>query len=160
MIRQATIADLPQLSSLFDAYRVFYRKTSDIKSANQFLSERLTNQDSIIYVQDVDGQLVGFTQLYPLFSSTRMKRVYLLNDLFVNPESRGKGHSIQLINRAKQLAQDEGACGVMLETEKTNQIGNNLYPKTGFKINGASNFYEWNVPNDAAPLTQQNSMNT
>ena len=74
-----------------------------------------------------------------------MKRLWLLNDLFVDPDSRGKGVSIRLIERAKELAKDTDACGLILETGKNNKVGNKLYPKMGFTLNEASNFYEWDV---------------
>lgn len=143
-IRTATLHDVKQLSELFDGYRVFYRKESDITGAVAFLTERLENKDSEIFVAENEAQhLVGFVQLYPLFSSTKMKKLWLLNDLFVSPNARGQQVSIKLINRAKQLVKDSSACAMFLETEKSNLIGNKLYPKTGFKLNGASNFYEW-----------------
>ncbi|WP_103070395.1 GNAT family N-acetyltransferase [Aquimarina sediminis] len=145
IIREIKSTDLEQLSELFDGYRVFYRKEADIDSAKKFLADRLNNKDSEIFVcETYENKLVGFVQLYPLFSSTRMKKLWLLNDLFVNPEFRGKGISIKLIERAKKLVTDSSACGMFLETEKVNEIGNNLYPKTGFELNKGSNFYEWN----------------
>ncbi|MFK7953151.1 MAG: GNAT family N-acetyltransferase [Ekhidna sp.] len=144
--RKADTKDLDQLAELFDGYRVFYRKESDKEAAKQFLSERLSNKDSEIFVAgDENGQLAGFTQLYPLFSSTRMKKAWLLNDLFVDPNYRSRGVSIGLINKAKELVKESGAFGMFLETEKTNEIGNNLYPKTGFTLNDGSNYYEWTV---------------
>jgi len=138
--------DLNQLSELFDAYRMFYRKTTDLEGAKTFLKERISNKDSEIFVAETtENKLVGFVQLYPLFSSTRMKKFWLLNDLFVHPESRGKGVSIGLIEKAKAMVVESKACGMFLETEKSNLIGNKLYPKTGFELNTACNFYEWNV---------------
>ena len=75
------------------------------EGAKIFLGERIKNKESVIYVcENKDGVLVGFTQLYPFFSSTRMKRTWLLNDLYVSPDYRGQGISIQLIDKAKQLA--------------------------------------------------------
>ena len=145
-IREAEIHDLELLSMLFDGYRVFYRKESDVDAVKGFLKERLENKDSTIFVCETeDSKLVGFTQLYPLFSSTRMKKLWLLNDLFVDNGYRGKGISVLLIDRAKQLVRDTHACGMFLETEKTNFIGNKLYPKTGFTFNEETNFYSWNV---------------
>ncbi len=145
-IRTATASDIQQLSQLFDAYRVFYRKETDLKGAESFLAERLEKKDAEIFVAENEAQqLVGFVQLYPLFSSTRMKKLWLLNDLFVTPASRGKQISVQLIERAKTLAKETDACALCLETEKSNHIGNNLYPKTGFEHNQGSNFYEWTV---------------
>ena len=144
-IRTAKNTDLEQITNLFDEYRVFYRKSSNKKAAKEFLAERIKNKDSEIFVCENDENiLVGFVQLYPLFSSTRMKKLWLLNDLYVNPEYRSKGISIKLIERAKKLVAASSACSMFLETEKSNLIGNNLYPKTGFKLNEGSNFYEWN----------------
>lgn len=144
-IRKANLQDLAQLSQLFDEYRTFYHKSSDFSAAQQFLSERLENNDSEIFVAEEGGQLVGFTQLYPLFSSTRMKHYWLLNDLYVNPNFRGKGFSKALIEKAKQLCRESDSCGMYLETGKDNQIGNQLYPSAGFKKYDEVNFYEWEI---------------
>lgn len=145
-VRNAQITDLPQLSILFDAYRVFYRKESDIVAASRFLKERLIKKDSELFVcENETSELVGFVQLYPLFSSTKMKRLWLLNDLYVDSNSRGNGISVKLIYRAKQLVKDSNACGMYLETEKSNTIGNSLYPRTGFELNNKSNYYEWSI---------------
>ena len=142
-IRRATTDDLQALVSLFDQYRVFYEKPSDPQGALHFLSARLEAQDSVIFVAEQTETLTGFVQLYPIFSSTNMKRLWLLNDLFVAPEYRGQGISVQLIERSKQLSRETKALGLTLETTKSNDIGNNLYPRAGFKLNDACNFYYW-----------------
>ena len=143
--RKANKNDLILVAELFDAYWVFYKNESDVVAAKNFISERMDNNDSEIFVaENSDHRLVGFVQLYPLFSSTRMKKLWLLNDLFVNPEFRSKGVSVNLIDKSKQLVKETKACGMFLETEKSNFIGNNLYPKTEFKLNEGSNYYEWN----------------
>ena len=145
-IREVRSWDIDQVTVLFDNYRVFYRKESDVESARQFLSERIENGDSRIYVCENDeNKLTGFVQLYPLFSSTRMRKLWLLNDLYVDVSSRGQGISLKLIERAKELVKETKAQGMFLETEITNDIGNSLYPRTGFKLNESSNFYEWSV---------------
>ncbi len=143
MTRKANSQDLQQLAELFDQYRVFYHKESDIPAAESFLKERIENKDSEIFVAESDGKLVGFVQLYPLFSSSRMKRYWLLNDLYVNENHRGKGYSKELIEESKGLAKNTNACGILLETGKSNDIGNKLYPSCGFEIYDEVNFYEW-----------------
>jgi len=143
--RKAEKKDLKQLAELFNAYRMFYQKKSDIEGALNFLSERIENSDSEIFVCESSKVLIGFVQLYPLFSSTRMKKYWLLNDLFVHQACRGKGISVGLIDKAKILVKQTNACGMMLETKKTNLIGNSLYLKTGFNLNEGSNFYEWEL---------------
>ncbi|WP_300689731.1 GNAT family N-acetyltransferase [Chryseobacterium sp.] len=142
--RKAVISDLPQLAELFDQYRVFYHKESDISAAKNFLRERLDNKDSEIFVSEENRILTGFVQLYPIFSSTRMQRYWLLNDLYVNPNHRGKGYSKKLVEESKELCRFSKACGILLETGKGNDIGNQLYPSCGFKLYDSVNFYEWN----------------
>ncbi|MCX6274691.1 MAG: GNAT family N-acetyltransferase [Bacteroidetes bacterium] len=142
-IISATIAELEPLAEMFDLYRQFYRQQSDISGAQKFLAERISNNDSVIFLAKQPSDYTGFVQCYPLFSSVGMKKLWLLNDLFVKSDYRGKGISKLLIDRCKQLAKDTGAKGLMLETEKSNTIGNQLYPKEGFVLNEGSNFYEW-----------------
>ncbi|MBV8328750.1 GNAT family N-acetyltransferase [Chryseobacterium sp.] len=141
--RKAILQDLTQLAELFDQYRIFYHKESDISSAENFLRERIENKDAEIFVAEENGVLTGFVQLYPIFSSTRMQRYWLLNDLYVNAGHRGKGYSKELIDQAKKLCTSSNACGILLETGKSNDIGNQLYPACGFKLYNTVNFYEW-----------------
>lgn len=144
VIRKATIEDLKFVVALFDQYRVFYEKESDKEQAEKFISERLQLDDSQIFVAETNHKnLVGFVQLYPVFSSTRMKRLWLLNDLFVENEYRGKGISKQLIDISKELCQQTNACGLLLETAKANVVGNTLYPKAGFSLDNDHNYYSW-----------------
>src|SRR5689334_11308400 len=109
-IIQATINEISSLAKLFDEYRVFYGKDSDIESAKKFLSERISNNESVAFIAVNDnGSAMGFTHLYPLFSSTRMSKLWLLNDLYVNSNYRKLGVGEALIERAKQLAKDTNA---------------------------------------------------
>ena len=142
-VREAKLSDLKNLSVLFNSYRMFYGKKFDLKVAEEFLRSRIEKKDSKIFVCDSNNELSGFVQLYPLFSSTRVSKYWLLNDLYVDVNKRGKGFSKLLIERSKELVIESKACGMMLETEKSNDIGNKLYPSTGFKKNESSNFYEW-----------------
>ena len=145
-VREAKLYDLKNLSVLFNSYRMFYEKKSDLKVAEEFLRSRIENKDSKIFICEFNNELYGFVQLYPIFSSTRVSKYWLLNDLFIDINKRGKGYSKLLIERSKELVIESKACGMMLETEKSNDIGNMLYPSTGFKKNELCNFYEW-VPN-------------
>lgn len=145
-VHKATLKDLDELNHLFDAYRVFYNQVSDKDQSREFLKSRMENEESVIFISRNDSKTAtGFTQLYPLFSSTRMKRVWLLNDLFVKQEYRGQGFSKALIEQAKKLCRETKAVGMMLETDKSNTIGNRLYVKTGWKLDKEHNFYHWEV---------------
>ncbi len=146
IIRKAVLEDVKNLSVLFDNYRQFYKKESDMAGAVSFLTERIRHSESEIFVsENEDQEMIGFVQMYPVFSSTRMKRLWLLNDLFIQPEYRGKGISVALINECKNLCRQTKSCGMILETAKDNAIGNNLYLKTGFVPDYDHNYYEWEI---------------
>lgn len=140
---KATLEHLEDASMLFDMYRVFYRQESNYEKGKQFLKDRLSNDQSHIFLAYVDGQAVGFVQLYELFHYIKLEKQWLLSDLFVHPEYRGIGLSVAIIDRAKQWCDETNACGLMLETEKTNDIGNTLYPRCGFVYDGGHNYYYW-----------------
>lgn len=142
-VRPATPADVALVVPLFEAYRVFYEKKSDYAAAVEFVQARLERAESVIFVALNGAEAVGFTQLYPLFSSTRMQRLWLLNDLYVAESHRGQGISKLLIERAQKWAQETEAAGLLLETAKANHVGNQLYPATGFDLVDSVNWYFW-----------------
>ena len=143
-IRKALTGDVETLTSLFNEYRMFYKKQADIEHAKDFLLDRIMNDDSEIFLCfNDDNKMVGFVQLYPLFSSTRMRKLWLLNDLYVKAEYRFHGYAAQLIDKAKELCRLTNACGIMLETAKDNAAGNHLYTKTGFILDTEHNYYSW-----------------
>ena len=145
-IQRAHLSHLDQLAQLFDAYRVFYRKKPNLGGAKQFLNERMDKKESVIFVALLEQQLVGFTQLYPLFSSTNMQPIWLLNDLYVAEEHRGKSISKGLIRAAQEHCKVTKGKGISLETEKSNLPGNALYPRMGFALDQAHHFYYWENP--------------
>ncbi len=99
-VRQATIADLDSVALLFDAYRQFYDQLSDLDAARAFLTSRFEHQQSVILIAHAGERAVGFAQLFPSFSSTRMARTFILNDLFVAPDARGTGAEKALLDAA------------------------------------------------------------
>lgn len=132
-VRRAKITDLDVVAPLFDAYRQFYRKAPDPILARRFLLERLRNNDSVILLAtDLSGSVMGFTQLYPSFTSLSAARIFILNDLFVAPEARRSGIGRGLLAAAKDFAQKEGAVGLTLSTEVTNVTAQALYESEGW----------------------------
>ena len=143
-IIKATIDNLEELSLLFDLYRQFYRQPSNISEAKGFLNERIVNKESVIYIsKEEDGNFSGFVQLYPIFTSVGLKRLWLLNDLYVKKEYRKKGIARNLIDQCKNLTLETKASGLLLETSKNNLEGNVLYHTEGFTLVDESNFYFW-----------------
>jgi len=124
---------LEALAPLFDGYRQFYKQASDVNAARAFLGARLQREESVIFLALESARGLGFTQLYPSFSSVSMRRLWILNDLFVSPEARGKGVGEALLARAAEFARDSGAVGLQLETATDNFPAQRLYERCGWK---------------------------
>ncbi|TAL84245.1 MAG: GNAT family N-acetyltransferase [Rhodanobacter sp.] len=133
-IRQAQLADLEVLGPLFDGYRQFYREPTDLFRARGFLSERLSRHESeILLALDDTGAGLGFIQLYPLFSSVRAVRTYLLNDLFVAATARRQGVGKGLLVAAADHARHLGAASLSLTTAHDNLPAQALYESLGWQ---------------------------
>ncbi|WP_341835574.1 GNAT family N-acetyltransferase [Chitinophaga pollutisoli] len=140
-IIKATADRLAALAELFDAYRQHYEQTPDVPGAYAFLSERLERNDSVIFLAEDEGRVLGFTQLYPVFSSIGMKRAWILNDLFVTPDARQRGAARALLARARELGQDTGSRYLMLQTHFDNKKARALYESTGWELDEAFGYY-------------------
>jgi len=141
--RRATLDDLEALTPLFDAYRQFYRFKADLPGARQFLAERLRREDSAIFLALHGEHLAGFAQLYPSFSSGAMARIFVLNDLFVTPESRRRGIGFSLLAAAAEYARAEGAVRLALSTELTNTAARQLTRRQDGSETPSSVFTSW-----------------
>jgi GNAT superfamily N-acetyltransferase len=132
-IRAALPADLESLVPLFDAYRVFYRAPSDPEGARRFLGARLGAGDSRIFLAFHGREAIGFTQLYPSFSSVSMQRVWILNDLFVAPQGRRSGAGKALMAAAETFARADGAKRLELATQSGNLTAQALYARMCYR---------------------------
>ena len=133
--RQATIFDIDLLVPLFDGYRRFYRQPSEPDRIRRFLLDRFEHSQSTIFVAIRNGTSIGFTQLYPSFSSAALARIYVLNDLFVDPAARRSGAGTALLEAAADFARRVGAVRLVLSTELTNTSAQGLYEKLGWGRN-------------------------
>ena len=131
-IRHANLDDLEMIVPLFDAYRQFYRKPADRDLARAFLRARMeAGQSTILLALDQDT-VVGFTQLYPSFSSGAAASILILNDLFVVPSARRCGVATSLLRAAAEVARAAGAVRLTLSTEIVNEVARQLYEREGW----------------------------
>ncbi len=138
-ISRAAPSDLDDLLPLFAGYLDFYGQTfdddaADPAEARQFLHDRLAREQSVLFLARRDGTAVGFTQLYPSFSSVSMQRVWILNDLFVATPARKIGVATALLETARQFAVETGALRLELVTGLENHSAQALYEKLGWQL--------------------------
>ena len=131
-VDRAGLGDLDAAHRLFMGYLAFYERDVDPAQARKFLQDRIQQEQSVIFIAWLDGQAVGFTQLYPTFASLSLKRSWMLNDLYVSESARARGVAMSLMAAAKQLALDTGACEIFLQTARTNKMAQALYEKLGY----------------------------
>lgn len=133
-VKKAVRKDLEDVVNLFDCYRVFYNNESKLEAARSFIAERMKNGDSVIFVARSDsGEALGFTQLYPSFSSQSMQPVWILNDLYVADSHRQMGVAKNLLGAARDFSESGASKGLMLCTQVTNRKAQSLYLKFGFE---------------------------
>ena len=132
VISRAGPADLDALALLFDAYRQFYGQPSDVPRARDWLRSRLRVGESVVLLAKREGTTVGFVQLYPMFSSVRTAKTWILNDLYVEAGARRGGVARALLDAAAKFARDDGAAGISLETTQDNAAARALYRAAGW----------------------------
>jgi GNAT superfamily N-acetyltransferase len=136
LVKRAAVADVDAVAPLFGAYRQFYGQRSDLAAARAFLDERLRREESVIFFAVADEQgneALGFTQLYPAFSSVSVRRLWILNDLFVRPGVRRGGVGRRLLERAREWAIETDAKGLVLATAVSNAAARALYESCGWR---------------------------
>jgi GNAT superfamily N-acetyltransferase len=145
-VRQAGLADVDVLAPLFDGYRQFYGQAQDLVLARAFIHERLALLESVIFLaEDGEAQALGFTQLYPSFTSVGARRTWILNDLFVSPAARGRGTGSALLDAARRHAIATGAKRLVLSTAYDNPA-QKLYESQGYARN--EGFYHYSLALD------------
>jgi ribosomal protein S18 acetylase RimI-like enzyme len=141
-IKRVTTDDVSAVALLYDAYRAFYQQPSNLPAAFDFLEQRISKNESVIFFAILKGEAVGFVQLYPIFSSVQMKPALLLNDLFVNESVRRQGVGEALLQQAKQFGRESGAAYLLLQTASDNYRAQSVYEKSGW-IRSQDFFYEY-----------------
>ncbi|MBN2892178.1 MAG: GNAT family N-acetyltransferase [Bacteroidales bacterium] len=133
IIRQANIRDVGKLSSLTNDFRKFYNSNEKPDSEIQnYLEQRIRNNDSIIFIVEIDKIFVAYAQLFPSYSTIGLFPVYILNDLFVLKDFRYQGIAEKLLDKVISFALETERKQIWLLTENENLKAQNLYLKKGF----------------------------
>ena len=123
---------LAALAPLFDAYRQFFAGRSEIERSTRFLADRFAAGDSVIFIARNAGEVQGFIQLYPLWSSWHCRRIWFLSDLYVKESSRKSGVGRRLVQRVVRYADETGAASVMVELPRREPHLKEFYARLGF----------------------------
>lgn len=145
-IRQAALDDLDAIVPLFDAYRQFYGQPSNLSAARDFLDDRLQGRESVVFLAFDGERAVGFTQLYPSFSSVSLAPILILNDLYVDARDRKSGVGTKLLAAAVDYGRTMGVIRLTLTTATTNLTAQSVYEAAGWKRDAEFFVYHFAIP--------------
>ena len=139
--RHASLDDIDAVLPLFNMYRAFYGEPTRGVAARAFMRERWILGESKLIVAEAAGKIVGFTQLFPSFSSVTLQRLWILNDLFVIEAVRGKGAGRKLLEAAADFGRATFAKQLFIEGALANTAARGLYEDFGFVPNAEYAYY-------------------
>jgi GNAT superfamily N-acetyltransferase len=122
-------------------YKAFY-KTEVTDAEYERAWKRLLDEDRIHGLgAHIEGRLVGITH-YLFHTATWAEQVCYLQDLFVDPEVRGRGVARALIEAVGRAARERGAEKMYWHTQDHNATARALYDK----VAKHNNFIRYDYP--------------
>ncbi len=141
LVRPVQPGDQDRWRPLWDGYNAFYGRFGPNaldEAINRQTWERFFLESDPVkaFVAELDQQLVGLVHVVYHPSTSRLRDVCYLQDLFTSPAARGLGVGRALIERVYSEAQAKGCSRVYWTTFEDNEIARVLYDKVA-KFNGA-----------------------
>ena len=140
-IKIAQPDDFEKIGEVFNLYRQFYEKESNIEACKNYIHERLINNEAQIFYIENEKECMGITQLYMTFDSLELSKKIILYDLYVRSEYRNKGIGRMLMNAAKSFAEKKGVTSIELSTSINNKNAQSLYESLEYQRD--TEFYDY-----------------
>lgn len=128
----ASLEHLDQLTPMFIRYRELYGAMPQLEASKAFLAERLNQQEAIISLAFEEDTLLGFCLVYPSFSSVSLRPMWIINDLYVAEEARGKQVAQQLLTTISEQARTQDVVRLRVSIHASNDIAQRLYESANF----------------------------
>lgn len=133
-LRRATSADAPTLCSLINELAVYEKLADESAPDPEALATHLApdaNPRCGAVLAEVDATAVGFALFYPTYSTFLTNWGVHLEDLFVQPDFRGRGIGFALLERVVHIAADRGAERVEWMVLDWNTLALDFYDRLG-----------------------------
>jgi GNAT superfamily N-acetyltransferase len=104
-LRPATIDDLDEVIALIHDLAEYERAADEVQLDRDELAGHLFGESpgAFVVLAEDDGVVAGMALYYTTFSTWLGKPGIWLEDLFVRPEHRGKGHGLALLQHLRTL---------------------------------------------------------
>ncbi len=112
-VRAATSGDLDTIIALIHGLADYEREPDAVVLEREMLAEHLFGPRTyaeVLIAEDAEAGPVGFALFFHNYSTWLGRPGIWLEDLFVEPEHRGKGHGKALLTEIARIAMERG-CG-------------------------------------------------
>ncbi len=137
MIRPAEPDDVPVILALIRELAGYERLQDEVEATAESLAEHLFGVRpwcSALVAEEGEGEVVGYALFYPCYSSFKAKSSLFLEDLFVTPRARGRGHGRALLQSLAAVAREQGAARMDWNVLDWNQSAIDFYAALGAEV--------------------------
>ncbi|MFC9972416.1 GNAT family N-acetyltransferase [Spirillospora sp. NPDC127200] len=133
MIRTATPDDVPEILRLVRDLAEYERALHEVRATEQDLRALMFGEDPKVFglIAEDDGRVVGFAVWFLTFSTWLGRHGIHLEDLYVDPAARGKGHGRLLLAELARIADERGYGRVEWSVLKWNTPSIDFYEALG-----------------------------
>ena len=139
IVRKATLEDVPVLlefeQGLIKAERPMDETIKDGKISYYDVSEFIKNDDSELYIVELNGEIVasGYAKIKPDRHYLKHAKQGYLGFMFVPESRRGKGYNKLIIDALKAWCRERKVFEIRLDVYDVNHSAIRAYEKAGFK---------------------------
>lgn len=132
-IRDAREEEVEDLLPLMRGYCDFYESDPPDEGLRTMARALISDpeQGALFIARDGEGKAIGFAAMGWKWSSTRGSQVGYLEDLFVDPESRGGGVADALIGSCAERCRERGVPVLLWQTATDNHRAQAVYERVG-----------------------------
>jgi GNAT superfamily N-acetyltransferase len=142
-IRPARTDEIEEMLPLIRAYCEFYETVPNDAGLREMFEILINDpEQGAVFIARHDGRAVGFATLDWKWSSLKAARIGYLEDLFVEPETRGRGIADALIETCAQRCREHGRQAMQWMTAPDNHRAQKVYDRTGA---GSETYLEYDL---------------
>jgi len=142
-IRKGTTNDVSAIVPLWVGFMDFHaeldpmftRLPEGVDNWTRYITEKLTDEDFAVFVAGEDGTLIGYTVVFlkeypPIWT---VKGCGFIDEMFVDPEHRGRGVGRKLYQSAEDWLRNKGAPHLELKVDLDNEPSRDFWARMGFE---------------------------
>jgi GNAT superfamily N-acetyltransferase len=132
-VRPATVADGETILTLIDGLAAYEKLTPpDAAGKQRFLKELVRDPPRFgAFIADVNGQAVGYSIYFEIYSTFLVRAKLYMEDLFVHPDHRSTGAVFALIRALADEAVRRDCVGIEWECLDWNHLAIDFYERIG-----------------------------